>query len=72
MGFGVQVDIGEQQDIRFGVDALYLSHNLEGGGSLDNVFRYEGGKMPAADLVESLLLAPGRMDIISSFLEELL
>ena len=72
MGFSVQIDIGDQQDIGSRIGDLYLFDDLEGGGSLNNVFGYEGGKMLTANLIESLLLTPCRMDVVSPFLEKCL
>ena len=70
MGFSVQIDIGEQQDIGSGVGVLYLFDDLESGRPLNDVLGYDGGKMLTANLIDGLLLAPCRMDVVSPFLEK--
>lgn len=70
MGFPVQINVGKQQDIGFGIGALDLFDNIDGICSFNDVFGDQGRKVVTADLIESFLPAPGRMDVVSPFLEE--
>ena len=70
MGFLVQAHMGKQQDIGFRAGVLNLPDDIEGDGSLQDVFGNEGGKMVMVDLINGLLSTPRSMDIVSPFLEK--